>query len=113
MKLANAARLIGRHPRVVNRWYKWYEEFPVPDDVYLPPRHRIDRSKTYYIKTDDIKYLREFSDNIRRGGKWYGFMSEYNALYQWKEPVSKKALENKGLDKQKVRMMKREIDRYD
>lgn len=104
--VADAARLIGRSHRSVMRWYNWYENYPVPEGVYLPPRHRINRSPTFYIYKSEFGKLKEFAENIKKGGKWYGVMADYNAVFQWKSNVSEKALSNRGLTKLDVRRSK-------
>lgn len=96
ISVSNCARLLGRHPRTVCRWFKWYEQFPVPDYISLPTRHGVNRHYTGYIWKHEFNMLKIFSENIKRGGPWYGCMSEYNAIYQWDKKLAKKILSNKG-----------------
>lgn len=103
LSLSNAARLINRHPKTVRRWYDWYEHYYVPSGVYLPPRHKLVQNGGWYILACDLKYLQEFSKSIKRGGKWYGVMSDYNALNQWTQDVSDRVLGHKNMTKLDVR----------
>lgn len=98
ISLPNASKLIGKSWRTVRRWYHWYETFPVPWGVYLPPRFKVSQGGgTTYIKMSDLKHLKTFSENISLNGCWYGCMSEYNAIYQWKKKNRERALASKGL----------------
>lgn len=98
--LGDAARLIGKSPRTVSRWYAWYENYDnIPPDIFLPKRYKIKKNNNYYIDLADVQHLKAFADNIRRGGKWFGCMAEFNAAFQWTKPIGERALANKGSSK--------------
>ena len=89
VSIGKVALLLDISPHTIKRWYLWWDNvnFEKPEGLYLPHYYFMDRRKTKYFKQDDIKYLRQFQEDIN--GKYKGAMSDFNAVYSWGKPGKK------------------------
>ena len=84
ISISKMAQVIGVSTNTIKRWYKWYEDddFEKPKDLVLP-EYVADGRGTMFFKVGDVVALEQFAEDMKRGNKYHGCMSDFNAAWQW------------------------------